>query len=103
MSASRRGSWSYGVRRRTAPDGRWSAQRRDWQWWIRDLTEITERAVPPGYESLQQSTDGQALLLGQPSGADEAYAAFTLPGGELRPPALRRDAKPPDAGIPGRA
>ncbi|MGW0215616.1 hypothetical protein ACWDXH_14620 [Micromonospora chokoriensis] len=72
-----------------SPDGRWLAQRRDGQWWIRDLTGITERAVPLGYELRQWSTDGQALLLGQPSGAGETYAAFTLPGGELRPLALR--------------
>lgn len=77
-----------------SPDGRWFAQRRDGQWWIRDLTGITERAVPPGYELRQWSTDGRALLLGQPSGAGEAYAAFTLPGGGLRPLALR--------GTPGR-
>lgn len=77
-----------------SPDGRWFAQRRDGQWWIRDLTGVTERAVPPGYELRQWSTDGRALLLGQPCGAGEAYAAFTLPGGELRPLALR--------GTPGR-
>lgn len=50
---------------------------------------ITERAVPPGYALRQWSTDGQALLLSQPSGAVEMYTAFTLPGGELRPLALR--------------
>ncbi|MDO3700217.1 hypothetical protein Q3W71_00795 [Micromonospora sp. C28SCA-DRY-2] len=72
-----------------SPDGRWFAQRRDGQWWIRDLTGITERAIPPGYELGQWSTDGRALLLRQPSGDGEAYAAFTLPGGELRPLALR--------------
>ncbi|MEU7779138.1 hypothetical protein [Micromonospora parva] len=72
-----------------SPDGRWFAQRRDEQWWIRDLTGTAERAVPPGYELRQWSTDGRSLLLGQPSGADEAYAAFTLPGGEVRPLALR--------------
>lgn len=72
-----------------SPDGRWLAPRRDGQRWIRDLTGNTERAGPPGYELRQSSTDGRALLLGQPSGADEAYAAFTLPGGELRPLALR--------------
>ncbi|MEU8301159.1 hypothetical protein AB0C04_28220 [Micromonospora sp. NPDC048909] len=77
-----------------SPDGRWFAQRRDGQWWIRDLTGVTERAVPPGYELRQWSTDGRALLLEQPSGDGEAYAAFALPGGELSPLALR--------GTPGR-
>ncbi|MBQ0905607.1 hypothetical protein [Micromonospora sp. U21] len=72
-----------------SPDGRWFVHRRDGQWWIRDLTGITERAVPPGYEVRQWSTDGRALLLEQPSGEGEAYAAFTLAGGELRPLALR--------------
>ncbi|PWR08971.1 hypothetical protein DKT68_13325 [Micromonospora acroterricola] len=71
-----------------SPDGRWFAQRRDRQWWIRDLTGITERAVPHGYELRQWSTDGRALLLGQTTGAAQAYTAFTLPGGELRPLAL---------------
>ncbi|MFE0530442.1 hypothetical protein ACFW0V_22885 [Micromonospora parva] len=68
-----------------SPDGRWFAQRRDRQWWIRDLTGTTDRAVPPGYELRQWSTDGQALLLGQTTGTSEAYTAFTLPRGELRP------------------
>ncbi|MEV1331665.1 hypothetical protein AB0J20_19070 [Micromonospora costi] len=77
-----------------SPDGRWFAQRRDGQWWIRDLTGITELAVPPGYELRQWSTDGKALLLEQPLGAGETYAAFTLPGGEVRPLPLR--------GTPGR-
>ncbi|SCG65314.1 hypothetical protein GA0070609_4038 [Micromonospora echinaurantiaca] len=72
-----------------SPDGRWLVQRRDGQWRLRDLTGITERAVPPGYALRQWSTDGQALLLSQPSGAVEMYTAFTLPGGELRPLALR--------------
>ncbi|MET7709848.1 hypothetical protein [Micromonospora sp. NPDC005413] len=71
-----------------SPDGRWFAQRRDRQWWIRDLTGITERAVPPGYELRQWSTDGRALLLEQ-TAAGGAYTAFTLPSGELRPLALR--------------
>lgn len=71
-----------------SPDGRWLAQRRDRQWWIRDLTGTTDRAVPPGHELRQWSTDGQALLLGQTTGTSETYTAFTLPSGELRPLAL---------------
>ncbi|WBB70118.1 hypothetical protein [Micromonospora sp. WMMD812] len=78
-----------GSRQALSPDGRWFAERRDGQWRIRDLTGITERAVPPGYELRKWSTDGRALLLGQPSGASEAYAALTLPDGQLRPLALR--------------
>ena len=64
--------------RALSPDGRWLAQRRDRQWWIRDLTGMTERAVSPGYELRQWSTDGQMLLLGQPSGTNEGFATFTL-------------------------
>ncbi|MEW2146901.1 hypothetical protein AB0869_29240 [Micromonospora vinacea] len=71
-----------------SPDGRWFAHRRDRQWWIRDLTGTTDRAVPPGYELRQWSTDGQSLLLGQTTGTSETYTAFTLPSGELRPLAL---------------
>ncbi|MEU7590116.1 hypothetical protein AB0A95_27940 [Micromonospora sp. NPDC049230] len=71
--------------RALSADGRWLAQRRDGQWWIRDLTGTTERAVPPGYEVRQWSSDGRALLLGQTTGASEAFTTFTLPTGELRP------------------
>ncbi|MET8045437.1 hypothetical protein ABZU25_31790 [Micromonospora sp. NPDC005215] len=71
-----------------SPDGRWLAQRRDRQWWIRDLTATTEQAVPPGYDVRQWSSDGQALLLGQTTGASETYTTLTLPIGELHPLAL---------------
>ncbi|MFI7603940.1 hypothetical protein ACIBTV_02305 [Micromonospora sp. NPDC049366] len=72
-----------------SPDGRWFAHRRDGQWWIRDLTGTAELAVPVGYELRLWSTDGRAVLLGQRSGSGEAYAAFSLPGGQLRTLALR--------------
>ncbi|SCG45845.1 hypothetical protein [Micromonospora zamorensis] len=71
-----------------SPDGRWLAQRRDRQWWIRDLTATTDRAVPPGHEVRQWSSDGRSLLLGQSTGASEAFTTFTLSTGELRPLAL---------------
>ncbi|MET7672401.1 hypothetical protein [Micromonospora luteifusca] len=74
--------------RALSADGRWLAQRRDGQWWIRDLTGTTERAVPPGYEVREWSSDGRALLLGQTTGTSEAFTTFTLPTGELRPLAL---------------
>ncbi|MEH0845240.1 hypothetical protein V6U81_22890 [Micromonospora sp. CPCC 205711] len=72
-----------------SPDGRWLAVRRDGQWWIRDLAGATERAVPPGYELSQWSTDSGAALLVQLSAAGQTYTALTLPGGKLRPLAVR--------------
>ncbi|MEU7947364.1 hypothetical protein AB0C50_22025 [Micromonospora taraxaci] len=76
------------VNQALSPDGRWLVQRRDRQWWIRDLTGTTDRAAPPGHEVRQWSTDGRTLLLGQTAGASEAFTTFTLSTGELRPLAL---------------
>ncbi|WFE98577.1 hypothetical protein [Micromonospora sp. WMMD964] len=71
-----------------SPDGQWLAQRRDRQWWIRDLTGTTDLPVPPGHEVRQWSSDGQAMLLGQSTRTSETFTTFTLPTGELRPLAL---------------
>ncbi|MEU4556534.1 hypothetical protein [Micromonospora violae] len=76
------------VNQALSPDGQWLAQRRDRQWWIRDLTGTTDLAVPPGYEVRQWSSDGQTMLLGQSTGASETFTTFTLPTGELHPLAL---------------
>ncbi|MER6596747.1 hypothetical protein ABT214_33830, partial [Micromonospora purpureochromogenes] len=72
------------VNQSLSPDGRWLAVRRSGQWWIRDLTDTTERAVPTGYELWRWSTDSGAVVLAELSQSSRAFAVLSMRNGSLR-------------------
>ncbi|MEU4717099.1 hypothetical protein AB0F73_26080 [Micromonospora purpureochromogenes] len=72
------------VNQSLSPDGRWLAVRRGGQWWIRDLTDTTERAVPTGYELWRWSTDSGAVVLAELSQSTRAFAVLSMRNGSLR-------------------
>ncbi|MEH0828560.1 MULTISPECIES: hypothetical protein [unclassified Micromonospora] len=72
------------VNQSLSPDGRWLAVRRGGQWWIRDLTDTTERAVPTGYELWRWSTDSGSVVLAELSQSSRAFAVLSMRDGTLR-------------------
>ncbi|MGK5440815.1 hypothetical protein ACSNN7_03155 [Micromonospora sp. URMC 105] len=72
------------VNQSLSPDGRWLAVRRGGQWWIRDLTDTTERAVPTGYALWRWSTDSGAVVLAELSQSSRAFSVLSMRDGTLR-------------------